>query len=62
MLFAMRVTHVIPCALPIHSNQYSWHPKNYKNQKLGNKMEGDTEDSTAQGLKDREIDLISRKI
>ena len=25
-------------------------------------MEGDTEDSTAQGLKDREIDLISRKI
>ena len=25
-------------------------------------MEGDTEDSTAEGLKDREIDLIRRKV
>ena len=25
-------------------------------------MEGDTEDSTAEGLKDGEIDLISRKV
>ena len=31
----------------------SIHPKNYKNQKLGNKKESDTEDSTVQGLKDR---------
>ena len=27
-----------------------------------NKIEGDTEDLTVQGLKDREIDLISRKV
>ena len=51
-----------PCALPLRSNQHSQHPKNYKNQKLGNKMEGDADDSTVQGLKDREIDLISRKV
>ena len=46
----------------IHGNQHSQHSKNYKNQELGNKMEGDTEDSTAEGLKDREIDLIRRKV
>ena len=62
MLFGMSVTHVTPCALPIHGNKHSQHPKNYKNQKLGSKMEGDSEDSTIQGLKGREIDLISRKV
>ena len=44
MLFAMRVTHVMPCALIIHGIQPSqhWqHPKNYKNQTLENKMEVD---------------------
>ena len=37
----------------IHSNQHSQHPKKYK--KLGNKMAGDTEDSTIQDSTDREI-------
>ena len=62
MLFAMSVTHVTPYAVPIHGNQHSQHPTTYKNQKLGNRIEGDTEDSTIQGLKDREIDLISTKV
>ena len=62
MLFAMPLTHVTPCVLAIHGNQHSEHLRNYKNQKLGNKMAGDTEDLTVQGLEDREIDLISRKI
>ena len=35
MLFAMCVTHVTPCSLPIHGNQHSERSKNYKNQKLG---------------------------
>ena len=35
--------------------------KNYKNEKLGNKLRGNTEDSTVQGLRDREIDIISKK-
>ena len=35
--------------------------KNYKTEKLGNKMEGDTEDSTVQCSKDTEIELISKK-
>ena len=48
MLFAMRVTYVMPCALPIQGNQPSQPPKSYKNQKLGNKIGGDTEDSTVQ--------------
>ena len=58
----MRVTHVTSCAVPIHGNQHSQQPKNYENQKRENKMEGDTEDATVQGLIDREIDLISRKV
>ena len=62
MLFAMCMTHVTPCVLPIHGNQHSRHLRNYKNQKLGNRMEGDTEDLTVQGLEEREIDLISRKV
>ena len=62
MLFTLPVTHVTLCALPIHDNQHSQHPKIYKNQKLRNKMEGDTEDSTVQASKDREINLYSRKV
>ena len=58
----MRVTRVRPFALPIHGNQHSQHPKNYKNQKLGNKMEVSTEDSTVRGFKDRGIELISIKV
>ena len=50
------VLYLIPC------NQHLQHPKNYKNQKFGNKIKGDTEDSIAQGSKDREIELISRKV
>ena len=61
MLFAMRVTPLTPCFLPIDGNQHPQLSKNYKNEKLGNKLRGDTEDSTVQGLKDREIDVISRK-
>ena len=61
VLFAMRVTHVTHCVLPIHGNQHS-HLRNCKNQKLGSRMEGDTEDLIVQGLEDREIDLISRKV
>ena len=38
----------MPCALPIQGNQPSQPPKSYKNQKLGNKIGGDTEDSTVQ--------------
>ena len=38
----MCVIHVMSYALPIHHNQLSQQPKNYKNQKLRNKMEGDT--------------------
>ena len=62
ILFAMRVTHVVLCVLPIHDNQHWQHAKNYKNQELGNKMESDTEHSTVQDSKDREINLISRKV
>ena len=54
-----------PCyamCFTIHINQHSQHLRNYKNQRLGNRMEGDTEDLTVQGLEDREIDLISRKV
>ena len=47
----MRVTHVM--LYLIHGNQHSQHPKNYENQKLGNKIEDDTEDSTVQVLKHR---------
>ena len=46
LLFAVRMTHVTSFALPIHSNQHSQHPENSKNHKLGNKTEGDAEDST----------------
>ena len=60
MLFAMRVTHVTPCALPVHGKQHWQHPKNYKHQKLRNNMKGDTEHSTVQGSKDKEIDLIRK--
>ena len=45
----------------IHGKQHSQHPKNYKNQNLGIKMEGDTKDSSVEGSKDREIELIRRK-
>ena len=62
MLFAMRVTHVTPRVLLIHGNQLSQHLRNYKCQKLGKRMEGETEDLTVPGLEDREIDLISRKV
>ena len=62
MLFAMRMTHVTPRVLPTHGNQHSQHLSNYKNQKLGNRMEGDTEYLTVQDSEDREIDLISRKV
>ena len=41
-VFEMCVIHVMSYALPIHHNQLSQQPKNYKNQKLRNKMEGDT--------------------
>ena len=51
MLILMGVTHVVPCALPIHVNQH--HPQNFKSQKHRNKMVGDAEDSTVQGLKDK---------
>ena len=61
-VFAICVIHVSSCALPIHGNQLSQQPKNYKNQKLKNKMEGDKEHSTIQDLKDRKIYLISRKV
>ena len=63
MLFAMYVAHVTPCALPIHANQHSQHPKKYENQKLGNKMKviRKIERFNCSRLKDREIDLISRK-
>ena len=57
MLLKMRMTHVTPYAFP-----YSRYPKYYKNQKLGNKMEGNTKYSTAQDSKDIEIDLISTKV
>ena len=33
----------------IHGNQHSQHPKNYKKQTLGNKMEGESKDSTVYG-------------
>lgn len=46
----------------IHSNQYSQHPKSYKNKKPGNKMEGNTENSTVQGTKNSEVELISSKV
>ena len=58
----MRVTHVTPCDLPNSVNQHSQRLKNYNNNKLGNKIEGDTEDSTVQSSKDIEIELISRKV
>ena len=57
MLLKMRMTHVTPYAFP-----YSRYPKYYKNQKLGNKMEGNTKYSTAQDSKDIEIDLIGTKV
>ena len=57
MLLKMHMTHVTPYALP-----YSRYPKYYKNQKFGNKMEGNTKYSTAQDSKDIEIDLISTKV
>ena len=44
----------------VHGNQHSQHRRNYKNQKLGNKVESNTEDPTVQGLKGTEIHLISR--
>ena len=40
----------------------SQNPKIYKKQKFANKMEGDKEDPTVQGSKDRKIKLISKKI
>ena len=43
-IFAIRETHVIPCPLPY--SRYSYHPKNYKNQKHGNNTEGVRVDST----------------
>ena len=43
-------------------NQHSQDSKKYNNQKLGNKMEGDTKDSTIHGSKYREIELISKKV
>lgn len=55
MLILMGVTHVVPCALSIHVNQHSQHPQNFKNQKHRNKMVGDAEDSTVQGLRDKLI-------
>ena len=33
-----------------------------RNSETLNKMKGDTEDTTVQGLKDREIELTSRKV
>ena len=42
--------------------QHSQDSKKYNNQKLGNKMEGDTKDSTIHGSKYREIELISKKV
>lgn len=48
--------------LTYHGDQLSKHLKNYKNQKLGNKTEGDTKNLTAQSLKDKDIELISRKV
>ena len=49
------------CFYLIHGNQHSHYPKNYKNKKLGKEMEGGTVDSTAQGSKEGQIELISRK-
>ena len=46
--------HVLPLLTSIYSI--------LKITKIRNKIEGDTEDSTAQGSKDREIELISRKV
>ena len=53
MLILMGATHVVPCALPIHVNQHSQHPQNFKSQKHKIKMVDDAEDSTVQGLKDK---------
>ena len=61
IILAICVTHSTPRVLPVDSNQHSWLSKNYKYEKLGNKLRGDTEDSTVQGLRDREIDIISKK-
>ena len=55
------VTHVTQCTLS-YDNQHSQNLKNYKNEELRNKVEGDTKNSTVQGSKDREIELISREV
>ena len=47
--------HVCEHGILIHGNQHPPLPKIYKKQKFKNKMEGDTDDSTVQGSKDREI-------
>lgn len=48
--------------LTYHGDQLSKYLKNYKIQKLGNKTEGDTKNLTAQSLKDKDIELIIRKV
>ena len=45
MLFAARVVHDMLCALLVHGNLHSQCPKMYKQQKRGNKMENDIENS-----------------
>lgn len=45
----------------IYCKQHSEHPKKYKQQKLRNKTEGDTNDSIIQSSENNEINLISKK-
>ena len=44
-LCSICVTKVCGVFLLVHCNQLSQYPKRYKKQKLGNKMDGDIEDS-----------------
>ena len=53
VILSMRVTYLIA--------SHSQHPKNFEDEKLENKIDGDTEDSTAPGSTDKVIGLIKRK-
>ena len=53
LLFTTHVTHDTLCAL-------AFSLKKYKQQRLRNKIEDDTEDSTIQDFKEKEIKLIKK--